>query len=334
MNTSNLQQIQFLKSIQKKIHPRSLADELMALLSINKSSAYRRLTGESQLSFNETVLLLQTYSVSLETQLNPQTTRFHAPFLNNKPTSMTAYLDSIERNLSVLAQSPDSKIQYMAHEVPFFHYLFEPDLAAFKMYMWSRTVWRIESMRFEDFDLDKYRQDAALQKQMQRLSAMYASIESEEIWNSNMLDITLNQIRHCCQSNRFKTKQEATELFRILRGLIVRLQRNVEIGEKTNGQTGVNPHKLKAWYNELLPTATFILATIHAHQSLYLTFESPNFIQNDDEDMCQQSNTIFRNHKQIALNLTGDNEPNRGLFFERMTKKVDISAEELQEFLA
>ncbi len=333
MNTSPNQQILFLKSIQQLIHPVNLAEELIRLLSLSRSAAYARMSGKAQLSFDETVILLQHYPVSLETQLKPTTTRFNAPFLNHPPTSMTAYLDAIERDLTVLAQSPDSLIQYMAHEVPFFHYLFEPDLAAFKMYMWGRTVWGIEDTR-TPFDLEKYRQNAPLQAQMRRLSEMYASIESEEIWNSNMLDITLNQIGHCCQSRKFKSAEEPRELFKILRGLIQRLKTNVETGEKIIDKVGKNSHKLKAWYNELLPTATFILVTIYAHQSLYLTFESPNFIQNNDVSMCEGSGSVFKNHQLIALNLNGKNELNRGTFFQRMTKKVDISAEELEEFLA
>ena len=333
MNAPSGHQVFYLRTIQQHIAPVNLADELAKLLSMSRSAAYRRVSGESLLNFDEMTILLQHYPVSLETQLNPNTTRFNAPFLHQSPQTMTEYLDSIECHLSVLANAEAAKIQYVAHEIPFFHYLFEPDLAVFKMYMWSRTVWRVPAMRFESFDLDTYRRDAGLQRQIRRLSEMYASIPSEEIWNSNMLDITLNQIRHCCKANRFKTKQEAVQLFKILRGLIRRLRNNTEVGEKMVGKPGKQPDKLKAWYNELLPTGTFILATINEHTALYLTFESPNFIQNHDATMCTGSVNIFENYKTTALDLNGDNEVNRTLFFERMTKKVDISTEELDEFL-
>ena len=215
MNAPSGHQAVYLKSIQQHIAPVNLADELAKLLSMSRSAAYRRVSGESLLNFDEIALLLQHYPISLETQLNPNTTRFNVPFLHQSPRTMTEYLDSIERHLSVLANSQAAKIQYVAHEIPFFQYLFEPDLAAFKMYMWSRTVWRVPSMRFESFDLDTYRRDVGLQRQIRRLSEMYASISSEEIWNSNMLDITLNQIRHCCQSRKFKSAEEPRELFKI-----------------------------------------------------------------------------------------------------------------------
>ena len=100
------------------------------------------------------------------------------------------------------------------------------------------------------------------------------------------------------------------------------------------GKTGKYADKLKVWYNELLPTGTFILATINEHTALYLTFESPNFLQNYDATMCMGSVNIFENYKTSSLDLNGENELNRTLFFERMTKKVDISTEELEEFLA
>ncbi len=171
----------WLHQLQKHIAPISLANVLETQFHISTSAAYRRINGETPLTFDEVSYLLATYNFSLESALRPNTVRYTVPALNAQPQSPSAYLDLIERDLLVLSAEPDCLIQYMANEFPFFYYLLTPEIVYFKLYMWSFTVWEIEGAKLQLFDIESFRNDDKLNNQIKRLVVLYSNIASEGV---------------------------------------------------------------------------------------------------------------------------------------------------------
>ena len=245
-----LQQKEWLNAIQQFIAPIRLSHVLETHFHFSSSAAYRRINGDKPLTFDETAWLLVTYPVSLESSLRPNTIRYTVPALHAQPTSPSAYLDLIEKDLTVLAAEPTCLIQYMANEIPFFYYLLSPELAYFKLYMWSLTVWEIEGKKNKSFDIEVFRKDAHLNNQIKRLIVLYSSVASEEIWNINMLDTTLNQIQYCRDAERFKNPADAHFLVEILRGLLEKLKGIVAASKKLHDYPNNTPLAANhIWYN-------------------------------------------------------------------------------------
>ncbi len=328
MNPKAIQK-QLLQQIHQHIAPVNLADELSELLNITKSGAYRRIKGETLLSMEDLAKILTRYeTVSFEKIVKPNQVAYQFRSLTNPITSISDYLTIIEQDLLRLTAHPNVFISYVAQEVPFFHYLLVPEIAAFKLYMWSLTVWNLDAMRHERFDLDTYQQDEKLQNQIKRIVQLYASIAGEEIWNSNMFDITLNQIRHCYLSGRFLKEGDARKMFSLLRELIHKLNNMAAAGQKRYEETVAH---LSVWYNELVQNSTFILIQLsEKNYFVYTIFDAPNFMQSTDTHIYAYSQVFFEKVKSYALPLNGGvNERNCQLLFNRLSRKLDFFEGEL-----
>ncbi len=298
MNTKDIQK-QLLQQIHQHIAPVNLADELSELLNITQSGAYRRIKGETLLSLEDLAKILTRYeTVSFEKIVKPNQVAYQFRSLTNPITSICDYLTTIEYDLQRLVLYPKVFMSYAAQEVPFFHYLLMPEIAFFKLYMWSLTIWHLHPMKHETFDLEAYQKDEKLQNQINRIANLYASIAGEEIWNSNMFDNTLNQIRHCYLSGRFPKEEDARKMFSLLRGLIQKLNDMVATGQKKHEQT-VAP--LSVWYNELVQNSTFILIRfLEKNAFIYTVFDAPNFMQSTDTSISAYSEAFFEKMKSYA----------------------------------
>jgi hypothetical protein len=318
-------QKEWLAQLQKHIAPISLPDLLAEQFHISPSAAYRRMNGETPLTFDELSWLLATYPVSLESTLRPNTIRYTVPALHAQPQSPSAYLDLIEKDLTVLGTEPTCLIQYMANEIPFFYYLLSPELAYFKLYMWSFTVWEIEGIATQPFDMEVFRKDVDLNNQMKRLIVLYSSIASEEIWNINMLDTTLNQIQYCRDAKRFKNVSDADFLVDILRGLLDKLKDIVKASKKVHHYSAKCLMAFNhVWYNEIFHNNMFIIANLPNTHILYSAFDVPNFIKSIELPMTEYGTTFFERTKKLSTQL--DNTSNTrqvSLFFERLTQRIE-----------
>ncbi len=319
----------FFKQIQTNIDPISLIDELINLLHISASGAYRRINGETLMSIEELTAVLNRYPmVSFESFIRPQQIAYNFPSMIVPPQNMFEFLDAIEKDITQIAASPNAFISYAAMEVPFFQYLLVPEIAAFKLYMWSRTVWHLEGSKHQSFELEKNKTQIVFQSQIERIAQLYASIAGEEIWNNNMLDITLNQIRYCYHAGRFKKKEDVPKLFDLLRGLIQKLNNIIIFGEKRSGDGFA---QVQVWYNELVQNNAFILVQLSEKQRfIYTIFDAPNFMNSSESRMCAYSQAFFNRLKSYSLPLNeAMNDNNRLLFINRLNKKVNAFEQDL-----
>ncbi len=333
MEATNIQANLF-KQIQKKIAPLSIADELVDLLGIGLSTAYRRINGTTPLTPDELVKVLARYpTVSFEKLIKPNYAPFTLPVLTTAPKNVFQYLDVIESDLNEARQYPDTLISYAAQDLLFFHYLLIPEIAVFKLYMWDRTIWGFEDTKHQPFNLEKQLQNKKLLQQIERIAEAYARIHCEEIWNINMLDVTLNQIQHSYLSGHFKDALQVRYMLTLLKQLCGKMQNIATLGLKKDSSDGSESAKISVWYNELIHNNAFVLAKLTDTQKVvFSVFDSPNFMYSMDDCIYQQSQTFFDKLKHLARRIDGvGQESARHLFFQRLNRKIETFQTELLE---
>lgn len=326
MNPKNIQ-TELLHQIQQKIAPLNLADELAQILNIGLSSAYRRINGTTPLSIEELANVMVRYNtVSFDTFVRPNQAPFVLPVLSNAPKNVFDYLDVIETDLDEAKQYPEALISYAAQDLLIFHYFLVPEIALFKLYMWDRTIWDFEPTRYEPFDLDKQKQNTKLLEQIARIADAYALIDSEEIWNVNMLDVTLNQIQYCYLSGHFKNRKQVQYLFNLLKQLSQKLHDLASFSHKKRTPHRSAPAKLSVWYNELIHNNALILARAsETHRLVFSVFDSPNFMYSMDSCIYQKSQIFFDKLKKFSNCIDGaETEPMRHVFFIRLNQKITL----------
>jgi len=92
----------FLDLAKQKLNPNvSMADEIALLLNMSKDSAYRRLRGETDFTFDEIGMLSQKFNISLDSllEIDDKNVTFNYRALDHQDFSFENYLKSILEDL-------------------------------------------------------------------------------------------------------------------------------------------------------------------------------------------------------------------------------------------
>jgi hypothetical protein len=324
MQPQNVQQ-QLFTLIEQKIQPRKLSAELGDLLSIAPSAVYRRLSGETLISFEQLLLLIKHYDIPFGQLTDPLAISFELPTLLTPPKKLMEFLTFLEKDLVELKRDSASKIRFAALEVPLFYYLMFPQLAAFKFFMWRRTLWQSKNPALTKFSFSEYTNDSPLQMQIKNMVDLYSTIDGEEVWNSNMFDITLNQMRYCLSAGLFQDPNDVKILIQNSKDLIAHFEMMAIKGKKTTDKDAAS---IKVWYNELFQNGMFILTETSSKSLIYNAFDVPNFMVSSNSEMYKVGLNFFNRMSSFSLDIMGANEVNRHQFFGRLSRKIDIFEKE------
>jgi hypothetical protein len=107
MSPQNIQE-QLFTLIEQKIQPRKLSSELGDILSIAPSAVYRRLSGETLISFEQLLLLIKHYDITFGQLTDPLAISFELPTLLTPPKKLTEFLTILEKDLEELKRDSAS----------------------------------------------------------------------------------------------------------------------------------------------------------------------------------------------------------------------------------
>lgn len=324
MSSDRNLQISFLDWIKQNVDfPNSFAEDVADLLSISKDSSYRRIRGESLLSFEEIKKLSEKYKVSLDAflNLNADTVLFNIRTVNNDSFTIKDYLTSIKNNLDTISQFKEKKIIYAAKDIPVFHYYQFPALTRFKMFFWLRAI--IGSSDHQQNKYEPERIDTDLVSIAHDIWQKYMVIPSSEIWSRETMNITLRQLEYYNHSG-FLAKEQVKEIIKEFLEMInlirseARLGKKILIGNENSGIEG----SYNLFFNEIAISDNTIFFMMDEHRMVFKAYNMLNLLNTSDEQFCQDNENYLNNiiKKSIPLSLNSEKERNR--FFNRIEKRV------------
>ena len=323
----------FLKNrINKKT---SLASELMAVLDLSRSGVYKKLSGESKLSFTDVLKLARHFGFSIDQFIAERhdTIPFNVDAIRRQPHSYAEYIHNINKHFHRISGSVDVKICYVTNEVPIFHYLQFPILFYFKLYVWNQTCWHIPNSN-RNFSLREFTTDEELNDLRIKMLQDYYNYDGMEMWNTRFLDITLDQIKYYAHSGIFETKEDFILIFKELERLCKHLKKMAEKGYKFLTNKPDEPMgKLKVQMHELIASSNIIYVTAEDFRVAFVTYDSPNFIRSSDDRFCDYTQSWIDSIVQRSLLISGEGERERERTFRLITKKMTRAKEELDSIL-
>jgi len=187
----------FLDLAKQQLNPNvSMVDEIARLLNMSKDSAYRRLRGDTDFTFDEIGVLSQKFNISLDNLLaiddNHVTFNFRA--LDRENFSFEDYLQSILENLEFSSTIENKELIYAAKDLPLFHEFRFPELASFKIFFWLKTILQHSHYLDKSFDFDAVPEK--LKTLGRRIWDQYMLLPSTEIWNEETINVTLKQMEY------------------------------------------------------------------------------------------------------------------------------------------
>ncbi len=318
----------FIKSrISEKI---SLVDEIADLLNISNDSAYRRIRGEKELSLTELKTLCSHFQVSVDHMLgiDSGTYMFRGRLVDGAKTGIKEYLGSMLMVVEQGLKQPGIRFFLEAKDIFPLHYFIIPELAAFKLFFWSRTLLKDETtpkkFRPEDFD-------GEMLQMAEKISHLYTKIDATEIWNTETINSSIRQVNYIWQSGCLSGKNQALQLYEKMEQMINHLEEEAACGEKF--MPGMHPSgkqdNFLLYHNDVLMGHNTILVVTPNARQVYLNHNVINFMGTHDKIFCDYTHQTFNNIIRKSTLISVTNEKDRGRFFNQLRDVIESEMKKL-----
>ncbi|MEO9475234.1 MAG: helix-turn-helix transcriptional regulator [Cyclobacteriaceae bacterium] len=324
MSSDHHIQTSFLNLVKDKIDSSiSFVDELADLLNISKDSAYRRLRGETLLSFEEISLISDKYKVSVDGFLNPMSSE--SVIFNTQnitpATSYLPYLSSIHDHLALVNRFEQKSMTYIAKDILPMHYYQFPTLSWFKSFFWQRTILNMEEMNTQVFDPDQI--DESISKKCKAIWNEFMTVPSIEIWSDETINITLRQIEYYFEIELL-TQPDAITIISELADMIALFREEARLGKKmhVNAPNSGRMNTFNLYFNEIAIGDNTILFQMDEQRICFLTYNILSVLSTSDPRFCDNIYNHIQNSLQKSTLISQGAEKERNRFFNRMNAKI------------
>lgn len=325
MNINEIQQqlFQFIKT--KLPVEASVADEIGKLLNISSDSAYRRMRGEKQITFEELYLLASTYRISLDQLMNINTGSFmfQGNLLNPKTHRYDAYLTGMMHNIAYFNSFKKKEIYYLCKDTPIFHWFTNRDIAAFKYFFWMGTLIYFPEFRNTKVSLDGYPDE--LFEMGKKISDSYQQLDTYELWNIESWNSTLHQIEYYLDNDMFKSDEDALRVYEGVEKILDHLEEQAKRGYKFN----INDPEKKPlgkyfmYFNEIVILDNTMVLVLDNSKIAILPHTAINYLMTRDIMYCENFYNYVQNLIKRSTLISEVSEKERARYFRRMHERID-----------
>jgi hypothetical protein len=317
-------QVTFFKRIKGMLSPQlSLAGEVADLLGVSTDSAYRRIRGETALSMEEIALLMRHFKISFE-ELEQAEDRvsFIYKMIDSSEITFENYLNAILTDMQRIDKAPQKEILYAAKDVPLFHHFRYPELAAFKIFFWMKSILNCPSHEHQLFDISSIRTEDV--KLGQDILKIYTVVPATEIWTEETLNSTLKQVEYSWESGFFLRKEDALLVCDQIHEMLQHIKKQAELGYKYfhNPEARQNEGNFMLYFSDVMIGNNNILVKMGDTQLTYLTHNTLNYLITTNQSFCRETETWIKNLMRKSMLLSGASEKQRHQFFRRAQDNV------------
>ena len=309
----------------------SVADDVGKLLNISSDSAYRRMRGEKQITFEEVYLLANKFKISLDQLMNINTggILFQGNFVNEKTYGFDQYLTGILHTMAYFASFKNKELYYSCKDMPLFHHFYVKEFAAFKWFFWFKTYLHFpgfdkRKFKFSDFPDDLFQLD-------QQVLGMYNQLDSREIWNIESMSIFFRQVEFYRDADMFESDEDVLKIYEALEKVWDHLEKQAALGYKFKID---DPERkplgqYKMYFNEVLLGDNSILAVTDNLKMAFMTHTTFNFIHTRDVGFTENMYNHMQTQMKRSTLISEVSEKERSRFFRIIRDRIQKRKEAL-----
>lgn len=297
-----------------------LVDIVEELLNISSDSAYRRIRGETELSFGELRKLCEQFNLSIdEILLGRQSThnalfRYTSVNMADQEGYIT-YMKRLAASLTMLKLAQEKELFFTAQDIPFYHFLPYLELTLFKLYAWNDTINR-KPMSYLDFC--KQMNCNALRSLYQDMTESYMHIPAKEIWTNQTVDTILRLLDYYIDIGAFEKKETVLLLLNQLTQLIDTVNKYAEDGCK--GSEKNIPYSMYICHVDL--ENNFMLTKTRDQLSCNIKLYTINSLITDNDALCKETEKWIDDLISKSVLISGTSGKERFRFFQSSKNKI------------
>jgi hypothetical protein len=324
MDQPGIQALLF-QHIKNNIPPHlSFVDEIAELLNISTDSAYRRIRGEKQLSFEEIKVICSKFRISLDQllNLNSNTIVFTGKYIIPETFNYKAYLQEVLANFMMFKNFERKELIFLSKDIPLYHYLMFPEIASFKYFSWMKTLLGFPEFQQQKFTMEILMDD--IKTTGEKIAEVYTQVPSCEILNADNILTTLRQIEFYKDSQWFAKQEELERVYASLEDMVSHIEKQAEEGKKffRDKLPGAGSAEYKLYVNDFFVGDNTNLVLLNDMKICYLVHNGLNFIYTRDKAFCDYSYHFVQNiiSKSALISITGERE--RTVFFNLIRERI------------
>lgn len=322
-----------IEQCKERVGSKNLASEMAELLGVNIDAAYRRMRGDTALTFDEIQKICLHFNISFDSVINYQGRlvpfQFNAMFRDQ--FSILKYLTGIEQELKMLSQmNPENaKIVMTAMDLPYFRQFGFSSLSRFKLFFWQRSV-----LNLLEFATKKYDANESLgeyEEITDRIYNYYHGIASTEIWAPETLDSTIKQIQYFIDSGLFVDKKSAEKICDDIDDLLTKLEGEAQLGRKlVQTKTGTISSPFEMYQSDIFLSNNSIQATKDGRTYTYVSFNSFNSLMSFSPHFSEECTRWIEQIRLKSILLSEVSEKLRYQFFRSLRAKLGGLREDIR----
>jgi len=304
----------------------SLVDELCDLLGLSADSVYRRIRGEKPIALSELKLICEKYHISLDhvLQLQNDSVVFQAPQINGKDTSsFNHYITNLIGQLKFINSFENKRLLYLCKDLPLWHFYIFPEIAAFKTFVWIKTIQNNRAYATKKFSLKEFPFEDCYELG-QEMIREYNKVPSIELWNYESILSTTHQLEYYRDAGIFANSEDVAIVAESFGRSLDHLQDQAEKGFKfLPGESAVNYRApIKMYINEVILGNNTVLTELNGNKYSYVTYNVFDYLFTKDKRFTEIvfSNFYTLMSRSTLISETGEKERNR--FFESLRQKL------------
>src|SRR5664279_651043 len=302
----------------------SLVDTVAELINISNDSAYRRIRGEKQLTFEEIKLLCKYFNLSLDRlfQLNNSSFLFTGQLIDKDNFGVELFLDNFLQHLNFFNTFRNREIYTSGRDIFVFHYFGFPILTAFKVLFWMKSIFEYPLTARDIFTNEAIQE--MINKMTPRLNEAFNRIPSVEIWTEDSINATIRQIDYYRQSKDFPSDEYALKVFESLLEMITHIENQAEHGSKflPGEKPSTSGSRYRLFVNEFMLGDNSNLAILDGTKTAYINHTSLNVSMTKDTAFAEHTHQYFQKIMRKSTLISGTGEKERKKFFNAMRDKV------------
>lgn len=323
-------QVLYFQQIKKLLPPHlNVADEIAKVLEITADSAYRRIRGEKQITFEDLLKLSGRYKLSIDQFLNLQGNGFifSGKLSHSSGNFIEQYLTNMLKEFDFIRSFNHSHIYFLPNDIPPFAYFQFPELSAFTFFYYMKSLLNLGELKDQKFSVKCL--NAAHVKLGKKVQESFNNISSTEIWGTDSIDSILRHIAFYRDTQAFESMEDILCLYDNLDNLITHIEKQAELGFKfTYGEIPVkNPASFRMYYNDLITGDNCMFAEMGISKVTYINHNLINFMFTRDEEFNNYTKATFENAIRKSTQISMVGEKSRARFFTQLRKKIRTQKE-------
>lgn len=305
----------------------SLVDEMADILQVSTDSAYRRIRGETALTIDEVSKICSHYRMPFD-QAGVQNGRgdsvtFLYNHLSGNFESFAKYLEGIANDLKRIKAAEPKEIIWAAVDVPIFHHFSFPNLSAFKLFYWTKSI--LNAPEFEGKKYDPKAVPEKLMETVREIYDLYMHIPSIEIWSEDTLNSTLKQLEYYWDSGLFNSKQDLIDVLDDIQSMVKRVETQAAHCTKFPGEVpSASSSENYTFYNsDLMIGNNCILITAGGNKNVYFSHNTFNAMVTTNAGYCNETENWVKNIIKKSTLISGVSEKQRFRYFKLLYDKIE-----------